>query len=117
MHCSFNHSHKKREDILETQAVLLNLNLKYLGWSYRAYIKTAKNGHFCEELLSENDFKAVLATFCCCDHGSKASEAVQKIATDEKEYRKEQKEYRVLLKKSIEKEYQKRVLSIAPRVL
>ena len=62
------------------------LNLKYLGWLYRAYIKTAKNGGFCEELLSENDFEAVLATFCCYDHGAKASEAVQKIPIDEKEY-------------------------------
>ena len=32
------------------------LNLKYLGWKCRAYIKTAKNGGFCGELLSENDF-------------------------------------------------------------
>ena len=64
------------------------LNLKYLGWSYRAYIKTAKNGDFWEELLSENDFKAVLASFLCYDHGARASEAVQKIATDQKEYRK-----------------------------
>ena len=32
----------------------------------------------CEELLSENDFEAVLATFCCYDHGANASEAVQK---------------------------------------
>ena len=45
-----------------------------------------KNGNFCEELLSENDFETVLATFCCCDHGAKVSEAVQKIATDQKEY-------------------------------
>ena len=59
-------------------------NLKYLGWPYRAYIKTAKNGDFCEELLNENDFEAVLATFCCYDHGAKASEAVQKITTDQK---------------------------------
>ena len=47
-----------------------------------------KNGNFCEELLSDNDIEAVLATFCCYDHGVKASEAVQKIATDQKEYRK-----------------------------
>ena len=33
-----------------------------MGWPYRAYIKTAKNGDFCEELLSKNDFEAVLAT-------------------------------------------------------
>ena len=32
---------------------------------YRKYIKTAKNGGFCEELLSENDFEAVLVNFCC----------------------------------------------------
>ena len=63
------------------------MNLKYQGWPYRAYIKTAKNGDFCEELLSENDFEAVLATFCY-DHSANASEAVQKIATDQKEYHK-----------------------------
>ena len=52
--------------------------MKCLGWPYRAYIKTAKNGDLCESLLSENDFEVVLATFCCCDHGARASEAVQK---------------------------------------
>ena len=31
---------------------------------YRKYIKTAKNGGFCDELLSENDFEAVLINFC-----------------------------------------------------
>ena len=50
--------------------------------------KTAKNGNFWEILLSENDFEVVLATFYCYDHGAKASEAVQKIATDQKDYRK-----------------------------
>ena len=65
-----------------------HLNLKYLGWPYIAYIKTAKNEDFCEEFHSENNFEAVLATFCCYDHGAKASEAVQKIAADQKEYRK-----------------------------
>ena len=64
------------------------LNLKYLGWPYRAYIKTEKNGGFCEELLSENDFKTDLAFFCCYVHGANASEAVQKIATFQKEYHK-----------------------------
>ena len=62
------------------------LNLKCLGLLYRASIKTAKNGGFCEELISENGFEAVLSTFCCYDHGTNASEAVQKIATDQKEY-------------------------------
>ena len=51
-------------------------------------MKTAKNGDFCDELLSENDFEAALASFCCYDYGAKASVAVQKIDTDQKEYRK-----------------------------
>ena len=38
-----------------------------------------KNGNLYEELLSENNFETVLATFCCYDHGAKASEAVLKI--------------------------------------
>ena len=38
--------------------------------------QTAKNGTFCEELLSENDFEAVLINFCCYDYGTNASEAV-----------------------------------------
>ena len=48
------------------------LNLKYLGWPYRAYIKKVKNGEYCGELLSESDFEVVLATFCCCDHDANA---------------------------------------------
>ena len=40
----------------------------------------------CEELLSENNFEAVLATFRCYEYGANASEAVQKIATDQKDY-------------------------------
>ena len=47
-----------------------------------------KNGDFCEELLSENYFETIIATLCCYDHGDKASDAIQKIATDQKEYRK-----------------------------
>ena len=61
-------------------------NVKYLGWPYRLYIKIAKNGNFGEELHSENDFKAVLGTFCSYDHGVRTSEAVQKIASDQIEY-------------------------------
>ena len=41
--------------------------------------QTAKNGGFCEELLSENDFEAVLINFCCYEYGTIASEALQKI--------------------------------------
>ena len=51
----------------------LYLNLNYLGWPCRAYIKTAKIANFCEELLSKNGFEAVLATFCCYGHCAKAS--------------------------------------------
>ena len=43
-------------------------------------MKTAKNGSFCEELLGEIDFKAILANFCY-GYGANASEAVQKIST------------------------------------
>ena len=41
---------------------------RYLNFPYRKYIKTAKNGGFCEELLSENDFEAVLVNFCCYEY-------------------------------------------------
>ena len=38
---------------------------------------TAKNGDFCEELLSENGFEAVLVNFCCSEYyNANASEAV-----------------------------------------
>ena len=40
-----------------------------------------KNGSFCEELLSGNDFQAVLINFCCYDFGANVSDAVQKIST------------------------------------
>ena len=43
--------------------------------------QNSENGSFCEELLSENDFEAVLANFCCYDCGANVSEAVQKIST------------------------------------
>ena len=43
--------------------------------------QNSKNGDFCEELLSENDFEAVLVNFCCYDYGANASETVQKIST------------------------------------
>ena len=79
------------KDSLETRGVLLIFYLE-LGISgvvvQSIHKKPPKNGKFSEELLSENESDAVLATFYCCDHGAKASEAVQKIATEEKEYRK-----------------------------
>ena len=57
-------------------------------WPYREYIKKAKNSGFREELLSKNDFEAVLTTFYCYDYGVNASEAVQKVATDQNDYHK-----------------------------
>ena len=38
-------------------------------WSYREYIKAAKNDGLFEELLSENDFADALATFSCYNRG------------------------------------------------
>ena len=38
---------------------------------------------FSEEILSENDFEAVLPFFCCYDYGANVSEAIEKIATDQ----------------------------------
>ena len=83
---SWHHSHKKQKNSLEIQVVLLifSLELEISGVAVqRIYTsnKTAKNGSFCEELLSENDFEAVLANFCCYDYGANTSEAVQKIST------------------------------------
>ena len=48
---------------------------------------------FSEDFLSEDDFEAVLATFCCYDYEKndysvKASEPVENIATDKKDYHK-----------------------------
>ena len=58
--------------------------MKKLLWHaffpYRYYIKTAKNGGFCEEFLRENDFEAVLVNFCFYEYGTNA-EAVEKIST------------------------------------
>ena len=78
----------KRKDSLETWAALLmfSFELETAGLALQRYIKIAKNGGFYVELVSENDFEAVLTTFCCYDHGTTTSEAVQKIVTDQKEY-------------------------------
>ena len=80
----YNHSLKNGKIVWKHRPYCrcFRLNMKYLGWPYRAYMKTAKNSGFCEELYSENDFEAVLATFCSYEHGVNASEAVQKMAPD-----------------------------------
>ena len=46
-----------------------------LNFSIQKTHQTAKNDDFCKELLSENDFEAVLVNFCCYEY---VSEAVQK---------------------------------------
>ena len=70
-----NHSHKKRKYSLETRAVLLifSLELEISGVAVQSiHQNSEKCGGVCEELLSENDFEVVLATFCCYDQGANA---------------------------------------------
>ena len=40
------------------------------------YMKTKKNGSFCQELLSESDFEAVPVIVCCYVYGANVHEAV-----------------------------------------
>ena len=86
MKCSL----KKWKDSLETRVALLvfSLELEISGVVVQRIHKNSEKSWRSEELLTENDFKAVLATFCCYDYGAYASEAVQKIATDQKDYHK-----------------------------
>ena len=54
---------------------------------YRKYIKTTKNDCFhcfSEKFQNENDFKAVIATFCSDDYGANSSEAVEEMAAGRK---------------------------------
>ena len=78
------------KDSLETRAVLLIFSheIKIFRVAVQSIRRNSKKWWLCLELSSENDFEAVLATFCYYDHGVKASEAVQKIAAGQKEYRK-----------------------------
>ena len=43
---------------------------------------------FNKDFLSGNDFEAVLLIFCYYDYGANASQAVEKISTDKKDYHK-----------------------------
>ena len=45
---------------------------------------TVSNKNFLEKMT----LRLFLATFCCDDYGANASEAVEKIATDQKDYHK-----------------------------
>ena len=77
------HSHKKRKDSLETRAVLL------VYW-----LQLESSGVAVQE-IHQNSEKAVLTVriffffiFRCYCYSAKASEAVVKIATNEKDYHK-----------------------------
>ena len=80
---SWHPSHKKQKDGQGTQVILLifSLELEIFRVAVQRIHQTAKNDTFCGELLSENDFEAVLVNFCCYDSGTNASGAVQKIST------------------------------------
>ena len=80
------HSNKKRNNSLETQAVLLIflLELEISGVVLQSMHQSSKKWKLLP-LLSKNEFKTILATFCYYDQGAKASEEFQKIATDHKE--------------------------------
>ena len=64
------------------------LKLEISGVTVQRKHQNSKKWCLCEELLSENDFEAVLDTFRCYDYGSNASGIVQKIAADQKDYHK-----------------------------
>ena len=64
--------------------LIFSLELKIFGVAVQGIHQNSEKWRFCEELLSENDFEAVLATFCCYDYGANDSDAVQKIAADQK---------------------------------
>ena len=68
------HSHNKRRYSLEPRTALLifSFELEISGVAVQSIHQNDKNGDFYVELLFENDFEAVLATFCY-EHGAKAA--------------------------------------------
>ena len=62
------------------------LELKIFWASVQRTHEKSKNDRFCEELLNKNDFEAVLSTLFCDDNSANVFGAVQKIATDQKDY-------------------------------
>ena len=92
--CGHHHSHKKRKDSLETRALLLIFLLEpelsgvVVQSTHQKHQNSEKWWLLWGIFYSENNIEAVLANLCCYDHGSKASETVQKIAIDQKEYHK-----------------------------
>ena len=87
---SSNHYHKNWKYSLDTRAVLLIFSLEFeiSGMTVQRIHQNSENYGLCEEVLSENNFQAVLSTFCCYDYGANASEAVHKIIIDHKDYQK-----------------------------
>ena len=61
------------------------LELKIAGVAAQRIHENSNNGTFCEKLISESDFKTILANSYCYDYGANASEAVQKIRTRTRE--------------------------------
>ena len=82
---------KQKQNLsLKTQAVLLicSLELTISGVPAERTYQKSEKCRLCEEWLSEDDFEVVLEILCCYDYGANASEAVQKIAEDSKDYHK-----------------------------
>ena len=67
--------------------MIFSLELEIFGVAVQRIHQNSENWWLCEELLNENDIEAVLVTFCCYHYGASASEAVQKITIDQKDYR------------------------------
>ena len=84
---SWHHSHKKQKDGLETQVRFVDIFFHELeipniwgagGCAEKCTSKQRKMvASFCEELLSENDFEAVLVNFYCYKYDANVSEAVE----------------------------------------
>ena len=51
----------------ECRDIIVSLNTEILEKPWKSIKVTPFHGRFCEGLLSENDFEAVLANFCCYD--------------------------------------------------
>ena len=63
---------------------MFSLELEISGVAVQSIHQNSEKWWLLWGLLSENNFEAVLANFCCYDDGAKAFEAVQKIATDQR---------------------------------
>ena len=60
--------------------------MKFLGLPHKEYINIAEMAACIKNVHCGYDFDCVLAIFRPYDYGTKASEAVEKIALDEKDY-------------------------------